>query len=187
MLQSNEQAVRREIARYEQRVNNASGRTQEFQRLSEDYATAKSLYQSLLQRLQDAQLAAASAQQRLQGEQFSILDPAVPSSEPVGPHRLLLMAMGLFLSAVAAIGTAYAAEWMDTSFHSIDDMRAFTSVPVLVSIPPILTETDLRRRGRRFRWSVLAATLGVGGFATLVSHLHRVNEVLARLLTSARF
>ena len=97
------------------------------------------------------------------------------------------MAMGLFLSAVAAIGTAYAAEWMDTSFHSIDDMRAFTSVPVLVSIPPILTETDLRRRGRRFRWSVLAATLGVGGFATLVSHLHRVNEVLARLLTSARF
>ncbi|TLZ79017.1 MAG: hypothetical protein E6K11_07535 [Methanobacteriota archaeon] len=187
VLQSNEQAVRREIARYEQRVNNASGRTQEFQRLSEDYATAKSLYQSLLQRLQDAQLAAASAQQRLQGEQFSILDPAVPSSEPVGPHRLLLMAMGLFLSAVAAIGTAYAAEWMDTSFHSIDDMRAFTSVPVLVSIPPILTETDLRRRGRRFRWSVLAATLGVGGFATLVSHLHRVNEVLARLLTSARF
>ena len=97
------------------------------------------------------------------------------------------MLMGLLVSAMAAIGTAYAAEWVDTSFHSVDAMRAFASVPVLVSIPPILTETDLRRRGRRFRWSAFAAALGVGAFAGMVSHLHQVNEVLARLLASGRF
>ena len=186
-LQSNERAVRSQIAIYEQRVDGGSTRVQEFQRLSSDYAAAKSLYQSLVQRLQDAQLAAASAQQGLQGEQFRILDAAVPSPKPVGPHRLQLMLMGLLVSAMAAIGTAYAAEWVDTSFHSVDAMRAFASVPVLVSIPPILTETDLRRRGRRFRWSAFAAALGVGAFAGMVSHLHQVNEVLARLLASGRF
>src|SRR2546422_4998221 len=46
------------------------------------------LFRSLLQRLQEAQLAAGLAQQRLQGEQFRILDPAVPSPRPVAPHRL---------------------------------------------------------------------------------------------------
>src|SRR5207245_310874 len=66
VLRSNEQAVRREIASYEQRVNGASLRTQELQQLTEDYAAAKTQYQSLLQRLQEAQLAAGLAQQRLQ-------------------------------------------------------------------------------------------------------------------------
>src|SRR2546426_2658839 len=187
VLRSNEQAVRREIASYEQRVNGASLRTQELQQLTEDYAAAKTQYQSLLQRLQEAQLAAGLAQQRLQGEQFRILDPAVPSPRPVAPHRLQLILMGLLLSVAAAIGAAYCAEWMDTSFHSIDEMRAFTSVPVLVSIPPILTEADLRRRGRRFRFSALAAALGVAAVVGILSHLDRVNEALARLLTPARF
>jgi len=187
VLRSNEQAVRREIAGYEQRVDGASLRTQELQQLTEDYAAAKTQYQSLLQRLQEAQLAAGLAQQRLQGEQFRILDPAVPSPRPVAPHRLQLILMGLLLSLAAAIGAAYCAEWMDTSFHSIDEMRAFTSVPVLVSIPPILTEADLRRRGRRFRFSALAAALGVAAVVGILSHLDRVNEALARLLTPARF
>jgi len=187
VLRSNEQAVRREIASYEQRVEGTSVRTQELQQLTEDYAAAKSQYQSLLQRLHDAQLAAGLAQQHLQGEQFRILDPAVPSPRPVAPHRLQLILMGLLLSVVAAIGAAYCAEWVDTSFHSIDEMRAFTSVPVLVSIPPILTEKDLRRRGRRFRVSALAAALGVAAVVGILSHLDRVNEAMARLLSPTRF
>jgi len=186
-LRANEQSVRHEIAGYEQRVSGAPLRAQEFQQLTEDYAAAKSLYQSLLQRLQDAQLAAASAQQRLQGDQFRIMDPAVPSQKPVGPHRLQLILMGLLVSVMAGIGAAYSAEWVDTSFHSVDDMRAFTGISVLVSIPPILTAADLRRRRRRFGWSALVAAVGIATFVGVVSHLDRVNETLARLLPSARF
>ena len=54
------------------------------------------------------------------------------------------------------------AETLDTSFHSVDELRGFTSVPVLSSSPRIVTEADRqrgsggsgwRRQGRCWGWS----------------------------------
>jgi hypothetical protein len=49
--------------------------------------------------------------------------------------RLILM--GLLLALAGAVGMVLTAEQFDASFHGIDELREFTSVPVLVSIPPI--------------------------------------------------
>ena len=74
------------------------------------------------------------------------------------------------LSLAAGAATAFVAEQLDTSFHSADDLRAFTRVPVLVSIPLFVTPADGRAHQRRFR---LAAVLAMGmvivlGFGSLV-------------------
>jgi polysaccharide biosynthesis transport protein len=182
-LRNEEQVVRRQIATYEQRVEDAPLREQEFQQLSRDYAAAKDLYQSLLQRYQDAQLTARVAQQNPQGEQFSILDPAVASRQPVGPHRLRLLLMGLVGGLGAAVGASLLAEVRDTSFHTIDGLRAFTSVPVLVTIPSILTEADARRRRRRFGLALLAAALAIAAVIGASAHFARSNDGLVFLLT----
>ena len=187
VLRNNEQAVRRAIAGYEQRVEKASAGAQQLQQLTQDYTMAKHFYESLLQRYQDAQLAAGLAQQRLRGEQFRILDLAVPSPRPLAPHHFGLILLGLLVSVGAAVGEVSLAEWLDTSFHSVDNMRAFTSVPVMVSIPPILTNADVRRRGRQFGVCALAAVLLVGAMVGGLSHLVRVNDTLVRLLTASRF
>ncbi len=182
-LRNEEQVVRHAIATYEQRVENAPVREQEFQQLSRDYAAAKDLYQSLLQRYQDAQLAARVAQQNPQGDQFSILDPAVASRQPVGPHRLRLLLMGLVGGLGAAVGVTLLAEARDTSFHTIESLSAFTSVPVLVSIPPIITEADARRRRRRFGLGLLAAALAIAAVIGASAYFARSNDGLVFLLT----
>lgn len=156
-LKAEEDRLRRDIVVYQRRVENAPQREQEFQETSRDYDTTKELYHSLLKRYEDAQLA-ESLEQRQKGEQFRILDPAIPKG-PVAPDRLRLILMGLMLSLGLAFGVVVLAEQLDTSFHSVDDLRSFSRAPVLVSLPLIVTATDVRRR----RWR-----LGLGAAAAIV-------------------
>ena len=184
-LRNEEQALRRAIATYEQRIETAPLREMELQQLSRDEASAKELYQSLLQRYQSAQL--AERMQQRQGEQFRILDPAVASQQPVGPHRFRFLLMGLMGGVGAAVGMALLAEAFDTSFHTIDEVRAFTRVPVLASIPPIVTERDARRRRRQSGLAVLAAALGVAAVFGASSWLAHANVAVLGLLTRGYF
>jgi polysaccharide chain length determinant protein (PEP-CTERM system associated) len=171
-LRAEEQTLRRTIGTYEQRIENAPRLEQELQQLSRDYAGAKELYQSLLQRYANAKIA-GRMEQGLQGEQFTILDPAVASREPVAPKRFRLLLMGLMVAMGAAVGAAGVAEALDTSFHTADDIRAFTSVPVLVSIPPITTAADLRRRRLLFGLAAFGVGLGMTAVVAASSFLGR--------------
>ena len=76
-------------------------------------------------------------EQRQKGEQFRIIEPAVPSESPAAPNRprLLLYALVLCLGLAAVV---MAAEQLDQSFHSGDELRMRTGL-LVVSIPPILS------------------------------------------------
>jgi heme/copper-type cytochrome/quinol oxidase subunit 4 len=101
-------------------------------------------------------------EQRQKGEQFRVLDSALPSSAPIGPKRGKLMLLCLAVSLALGAGVVVLAELLDSSFHTSDDLRSYTTVPLLVSIPRILTEADSRRQRWRFRFAAL------GVFVTLV-------------------
>jgi protein tyrosine kinase modulator len=158
-LRAEEQTLRRTIGTYEQRIENTPRLERELQQLSRDYAGAKDLYATLLQRYGNAKIA-GRMEQGMQADQFTVLDPAVASREPVAPKRFRLLLMGLMMSLGAAAGVVVVAEALDTSFHTADDVRAFTSVPILVSIPPIATAGDIRRR--RFLFGLAAVGVGLG-------------------------
>ncbi|MGH9798224.1 MAG: GumC family protein, partial [Candidatus Polarisedimenticolia bacterium] len=121
-LREEEERLRRGLAAYEQRVDNAPRRQHEFQALSRDYETTRELYDSLLKKYEEALLAASMEHGRT-AEQFRILDEAVPPREPAGPNRLWLAAVGLLLSFGAAAGVLALAEQLDTSFHSVEELR----------------------------------------------------------------
>jgi hypothetical protein len=91
------------------------------------------------------------------------------------------------LSTGAAVGVALLAETRDTSFHTVDDLRGFTSVPVLVSIPPIVTGRELVRRRARLALGALATALGVVVIVATMSYIATDNELLLRILTRGRF
>jgi hypothetical protein len=92
---------------------------------------------------------------------------------------------GLGLSLGLAIGLVILAEQLDTSFHNIDELRAITSFPVLVSIPRIVTEGDVRRT----RWrAALVAAVAVCCLTLVVGASYFVtkgNENLLRLVQGA--
>jgi hypothetical protein len=170
------------ISNYQARLDNAPKREQEYLDATRDYQGTKELYQTLSRKYDDA-LLAESMEQRQKGEQFRILVSALPSGTPAAPRRSRLLIASLALSLVLGAGAMVLAELLDTSFHSSRDLRAYTTVPILVNIPRIVTGADLRRRRWRFRLAavgVLVALVVVGGSSYFFAH---GNEQLAQLLS----
>lgn len=170
------------ISNYQARLDNAPKREQEYLDATRDYQGTKELYQTLSRKYDDA-LLAESMEQRQKGEQFRILDAALPSSTPAAPRRSRLLMASLALSFVLGAGSMVLMELLDTSFHSSRDLRAYTTVPILVNIPRIVTEADARRSRWRFRLAavgVLVALIVVGGSSYFFAH---GNEQLAQLLS----
>jgi hypothetical protein len=69
--------------------------------------------------------------------------------------------MGLVCAIGLAVGTVILAEQLHPSFHTVDDLSAFSHVPVLVSLPCIVTRADRRRRRWRFGLVALSAILSL--------------------------
>jgi polysaccharide chain length determinant protein (PEP-CTERM system associated) len=182
-LKDEEAGLRRAIAAYERRVDAAPRLDRESQALSRDSSTTKERYDTLLQRYQEAQLA-ASMEQAQHVEQFTMLDPALAPRVPAAPSRPRLLIMGLLLALALAIGAVIVTERLDTTFHSVDDLRGFTTVPTLVRIPRIMTAKDVRRE----RWRRALITVAVvGGLGLIGAGSHQVgrgNDDIVRLMTT---
>lgn len=180
VLKADEKRLRQTIATYERRVENTPKQEQELQKLTRDYVAIKDFYSSLLKRHEDAQI--AETMERQEEKQFRILDPAISQKAPAGPNRLRLMLMGFMLSLGLAAGAVALAEQLDTSFHSVDHLRAFTRVPVLVSIPRIVTKVDIKQARFQFCLGAAAAMLGAAFMVGAAYYLGHGNQELVWML-----
>lgn len=182
-LGGQEEALRRETAAYRRRIEDAPRQGQAFEEMARDYETTKALYNGLLKRYEEARLASGAVEAG--GEaRFRLLEPALPPQVAAAPNRPKLALMTLVL-AVALAGLLVAIlEQADTSFHSVDDVRAFTRVPVLVSVPE-MREDGLWSRVQR---GLLAASLLVSlvAVATLSYRFSGSNDQLISLATRGR-
>lgn len=179
-LQDEAQTLRRLIGEYEARVENAPRRQDELQQLSRDYGSTKERYETLLKRYEEAKVA-ESLEHGQNVEQFRVLDPALPSMNPVAPNTLYLLAMALAVSIAVAFAAVVAAERIDTSFHSVDELRAFAAVPTLAVIRRIPTRRD--HHGARLRFALVMLAI-VAGLVLIVGGARYVgsgNEQLVRL------
>ena len=185
LAKADEQRIRRSIDAYQTRVENTPKSEQEFLEMTRDYDATRELYQTLSKRYDEA-LLAESMEQRQKGEQFRVLDSALPSSVPTAPKRSRLLLACIAVSLALGAGAVVLAEMLDTSFHSSDDLRAYTTVPVLVSIPRIVTQADSRREQWRFRFvatAVLVCLVVVAGSCYFFAY---GNEQLAQLLSRGK-
>ena len=142
-LRQEEQLLRQVIQTYEARVENAPKRRDELEQLSREYDTSKDRYDTLLKRYEEAQLA-ESLEHGKNAEQFRVLDPAIPAAQPSAPNRLWLLTMGLIASLGLAFAAIIVAERLDTTFHSLDDLRSFINVPTVAAIRRIPTQSQAR-------------------------------------------
>jgi polysaccharide chain length determinant protein (PEP-CTERM system associated) len=180
-LKVEEQHLLQSIAFYQQRVENTPRREQELKVLARDYDTAQQLYQSLLKRQAEARLA-ENMEQSQQGEQFRLLEQAKPPSQPAAPNRVQLGLLGLLLALGLATGVVLLVERLDTSFHAVEELRAFSPVPVLLSLPRIVTAVEVRRQRWRFAFTTVSALLLLGLLAGLTHIIAKDNTQLVRLL-----
>jgi polysaccharide chain length determinant protein (PEP-CTERM system associated) len=184
VLRAEESHLRASIAAYQQRIEKIPEREQEYKELARDYETTRDVYQSLLKRHGDAQIA-ESMEQGQKSEQFRIIEAAAVPTRPIaGPLKLLLIVFVVAIDLAAA--AVIVAEKLDGSFHTIEQVRGRTSLAVLVSIPRIVTEADAARQRTRFRLATMATSIGLVALVAVSYFLAHGNEQLVGLLMKPR-
>ncbi len=184
-LKDEEVALRGAIASYERRVENVPKRQEEFQALSRDYETTKERYDTLLKRYEEAQLA-ANLEQGQKVEQFRVLDTAIPPRNPSAPGRLRLLVAGLIAALVFAAGVVVLAEKLDTSFHSLEELRANVSGLTLFSIPIIESPSVTRRQWGLVAFRVATVVIAIAVIVAGFRYVARDNEKLVRIVARGR-
>jgi polysaccharide chain length determinant protein (PEP-CTERM system associated) len=176
-LKKEEASLRRQIAAYEARVAATPTRGREIEQISRGRDVTRAQYESLLKQYEDARIA-ASLERGNNGQQFRILDPAVPPILPAAPQRFLLM----LLATAAALGAAFVAvviaERLDNTFHSPDELRDAVNVPILATIPQVAS--SVRNKVKQM-FVAGAALVGLAVIAAGSWYLATGNEAITRL------
>jgi polysaccharide chain length determinant protein (PEP-CTERM system associated) len=152
--------LRDQIALYQRRIENTPRREQEAAQITRDYESTRELFRSLLGKRGEAEMA-ADLEQRQQGEHFRIIDAAGLPDRPAGPNRFRLVLVALVLALGISGIAVVIAEHTDTSYRSAEEVRLLEMVPVLSTIPKIVTERDRRRRLRQRRFGTAAVAVGL--------------------------
>ncbi|HEX8181637.1 MAG TPA: GNVR domain-containing protein [Pyrinomonadaceae bacterium] len=138
-----------QIAQLQQNLGRVPGTEIALQGLENEYRSKKTYYDELVQKQHQLELSSAVAQKQ-QGEQIAVIDPASLREEPVAPKRPLLIALGLALGIVFGFLCAAAFEVPRLlTIQTVEDARHYTSLPVLASVPELLTPREERRRRLR--------------------------------------
>jgi polysaccharide biosynthesis transport protein len=179
-LKDEEAALRGQISSYEARIDNSPKAQEELDQPTRDYDAVNDRYQALVKRAEDARLA-ENLERGQATERFRILDPAIPPLYAAAPNRLWLAIMGFITALAIGIAAIIAAEKLDTTFHSADEVQAFTSLPMLARIRVIPTAARARRL--RVRYALIAAA-AIIALAVMVAGSYYVaggNEQIVRM------
>lgn len=160
---------------YRQRIENTPKIEQEYNNLILDRDNTKAKYEDLLRKTMEANVAMGLEKEQ-KGERFTLIDPARLPEKPYKPNRLAIILIGLVLGIGAGVGFAALREFSDQAIHNPDGLARVSALPILVSIPDILTPMDRsHRRFKRLAWGV-ATLVGIGvcvfAFHTLVMDLN---------------
>lgn len=142
--------AQRRIAAYEQRLSAIPVAEQEYASLLREEALAREKYQQRVEALNKAQIA-AEMEGRNQGESLALLDAATLPNEVEEPNRPLVISIGAGFGLLLGIVIAAVREVKDTSLKSLKDVRAYTKMQILGSIPLLENDFVVRRR-RRLAW-----------------------------------
>lgn len=155
-LRAERERILADISRYQARVEAIPGVEQQLLSLTRDYENIKRSYESLLSKRIEARLAQNLEKSR-QGEQFTILEKAVPPSEPYAPKILFFLAGGLALGSLLGLAAALLREQTDSTYGDAEALQqAFPGVSVLATIPTFSSRETAGFRNaaaaaRRFR------------------------------------
>jgi polysaccharide chain length determinant protein (PEP-CTERM system associated) len=175
--------LNRQLTVYQGRLEQTPKREQELALITRDYESTREMFRSLLAKRGEADVA-ADMEQRQKGETFRVIEPATLPERPTGPNRVRLLLVGIAVALGAAGVAVVLAEQIDTSYRRADEVRTNAGVPLLSTIPRIVTETDrlsTRRHRRLAAVAVAGGLLLVVGTTFVVAH---DNQSLVSALTA---
>ena len=136
--------------------------------LDRDYQTKKTNYDNLLLEQQKIVFGADAAKEQ-QGGGIQVVDPANLPEKPVAPKRLVLtvggfgigFGLGILLVLIVEIRRLF-------TIQTVDDAKHYTTLPVLASIPELMTPAEALAIPRRKN---LALAAGIGAAVVAIPML----------------
>ncbi|MBI4877801.1 MAG: hypothetical protein HY822_24480 [Acidobacteria bacterium] len=153
-------AVDREMAVVRQAIQASPASDTEYATLMQERNAARQRYDELTVKKGQSELA-TDLENRRQGETLELLDPASLPQTPTAPNRWLIVGMGTMIGLALGVAVAGAREMKDSALKNLKDVRAYTQLTVLASVPLLENDFVVRRR-KRMAWLLWSAACFVG-------------------------
>jgi polysaccharide chain length determinant protein (PEP-CTERM system associated) len=155
--------VEKQIVKVQSQIEMSPPLEQEYAALLRDTDLARQNYSEMVKR-REASATAQNLEEHKAGQNLEVLDPASLPEAPSEPNRLAIAGVGTVLGLVAGIVLAGGREVKNTSLKNLKDIRAYTNLPVLSSIP-LLENALLVRKKRRLFWLAWSSAIIIGSIA----------------------
>ncbi len=172
-----------QIAMLESRINSIPNVKVALEGVTAQYQSAKQTYDEILKKKNDAETV-VGVETNAQGETIRVQDPANVPQSPVAPKRFMLtllgggigLFIGLFLAALFEVPRLF-------KIQNIDDVKHYTGLPVLASVPPLLSPGE-KLWTRRSHWLKLSAGVAAAlGVIPLIIVILQATRLLDRLVS----
>jgi polysaccharide chain length determinant protein (PEP-CTERM system associated) len=163
--------IQEQMVLYQKRVENTPKREQDLLSLKRDYGNIKDVYNSILDRKLEAELA-VNMEKKQKGEQFRILDHARVPQKPITPDVRKLLIFSLAVGMGVAGGIVFLLETFDVSIRRDEDIESSLGLPILASIPPLKNPRDVFKK----RLEIVFLTFMVVYVAVLFSIFVLLNQ-----------
>lgn len=149
-LQKELQGADRSLKNYQARLEAIPASLGEYEDLLRENRLAQAKYEEMTVKMTQSQ-SATDLENRKQGENLELLDPASLPMTPTKPNRPMVVGAAAGLGFIVGLIIAGAREMKDTTLKNLKDVRAYTQLMVLGSVPLLENDLVVRRR-RRMSW-----------------------------------
>ena len=167
-LRATRTVVKQRLQDYAARLERTPEMEPDYLFLTRDRDTSGQKYQDIRSRLLEAKVSEGLEVQR-KGERFSLIDPPSLPEKPDKPNRPAIVLLGFILALAGGIGFGAAAESLDHSIRTPEQLGQLTQLPPLAVIPFMPNEQDLSQAVKRRR---LLQGAGVGALVAILALLH---------------
>jgi polysaccharide chain length determinant protein (PEP-CTERM system associated) len=130
---------------YKSRIEAVPARESEFAALTRNYASLKSIYESLLKKREDSKVAEDLEKLRV-GEQFRVIDPPRRAERPFRPNRMQFALGGAGIGLLLGVGLIGLFEYLNRGLRTEAEIVALLGLPVVAQIPAMQGATERKRR-----------------------------------------
>jgi len=172
-----------EVAALEARINAVPGVKVALESVTGQYQSSKQTYDEILKKKNEAETV-VGVETNAQGETIRVQDPANVPQSPVAPKRFVLTMVGT--GAGLFIGLILIAFFEIPRFfriQSIEDAKHYTGLPVLASVPPLLSASE-KQWIKRSGWLKLGAGVVVAiGIIPVIIIILQATRLFDRLVS----
>lgn len=172
-----------EIASMEAKINAVPGVAVQLEGIDNQYKTAKTNYDELMKKHNDA-MAQVDRESNAQGETIRVVDSANLPSSPVNATKKPMF-IGMGLAVGMAIGLLLASIFEVPRLlriQNIEDAKHYTGLPVLASVPPLLTQQEIAWQSRSRWMMIMAGVVAAAGSIPLIIIGLQASRVFERML-----